>query len=296
MMSITLVLLFAGLLSPATSPAVWGEDGHLIVGRLAAEELPTAMPEFFRDAAPQLSYLNPDPDRWRDRGESRLDPAMNAQHAPEHYVNFELIPLHVLDAPHRYAYLDSLTALGIEPAGLLTFRILELTQRLRVGFRQWRSSGDDETRRYIEERIINDAGVLGHYVADGANPHHTSVHHNGWAEGYPNPHGFAPEPHFHGRFESGYVRSNITTDNVRTVITPGTRVFPELRPAILDFLNESFELLDTLYLLDQAESYGESTQGTEHHAFAAQRLARGAEMLRDLWWTAWVTSAPSMEE
>jgi hypothetical protein len=33
------------------------------------------------------------------------------------------------------------------------------------------------------------------------------------------------------------------------------------------------------------------TTTPEHKAFAAARLAAGAEMLRDLWYTAWVTSA-----
>ncbi len=296
MRGFALAFLSFGLILITAGPMIWGEDGHLMVGRVASEALPADMPDFFREAAAQLSYLNPEPDRWRDRLERKLDPAMNADQAPEHYINFELIPAHILDAPDRYAYLDSLHSMGIDPAGLLPFRILELTQRLRVGFRLWRAEEDSSVRRYIEERIINDAGILGHYVADGANPHHTSVHHNGWAEGYPNPHGFMPEPHFHGRFESAYVSANVTTDDVRAAVRSTSRVYPELRPAILNFLDESFGLLETLYELDQQESFNAYTVGADHHAFAVSRLARGSEMLRDLWWTAWITSETSMEE
>lgn len=268
----------------------WGDEGHEMAGLIAAESLPGDMPAFFRDAAPQLAYLNPEPDRWRGRDEQALDPAMNAHHAVEHYVNFENVPPQYFDAPSRYDFIDSLHTAGMDVPGLLTFRILELTQRLRVGFRDWRAADDERTRRYVEERIINDAGILGHYVTDGANPHHTTVHHNGWADGYPNPRGFTGDDSFHWRFESTFVRNHITIDDVRVRATTPARVFEDVRGAVLDFLQESHSHLETLYALEQQESFTADTRGEGHAEFAAERLARGAEMLRDLWWTAWVTS------
>ena len=41
--------------------------GHRITGEVAARRVPEAMPAFFRNATQQLAYLNPEPDRWRDR-------------------------------------------------------------------------------------------------------------------------------------------------------------------------------------------------------------------------------------
>jgi hypothetical protein len=271
---------------------VWGQQGHEMVGRVAAESLPPEMPAFFRNAASQLSYLNPEPDRWKERAERDLDPAMNAKYGPEHYVNFEGIPESFFLAPNRYAYFDSLYSAGmaIPGPGLLSFTILELTQRLRSGFRLWRAAEDDDTRAFIEARILNDAGLLGHYVADGSNPHHTSVHHNGWASGHENPHGFTTDRRFHWRFESLFVRNNVRVDDVRARAIGEPRVFPDVRTAVLSFLRESNGYIEPLYRLEQEESFDALTASDAHHDFASYQLARGADMLRDLWWTAWVTS------
>ncbi|HEU0183874.1 MAG TPA: nuclease, partial [Blastocatellia bacterium] len=52
-------------------------------------------------------------------------------------------------------------------------------------------------------------------------------------------------------------------------------------------------LVEQLYILDKQEKFGAETKSPEHKKFVSERLAAGAQMLRDLWWTAWVTSAPS---
>jgi hypothetical protein len=273
------------------APAVrWGAHGHEMIGLVAAEALPDEMPAFFREAAAQLSFLNPEPDRWRHRRERDLDPAMDAALSPEHYINFEIIPEGALLARSRFAYMDTLSAHGaaLPGPGLLPWRILELTQRVRVGFRQWREAATDEERRWIEQRIINDAGILGHYVADGSNPHHTSIHHNGWVG--ENPRGFTTERGFHARFESVFVRENIVIDDVRGAVYSEAQVFQDVREAVWRYLSSSHGLVERLYELDLEEPFGAETRGVEHRAFATDRLAAGAEMLRDLWWTAWMSS------
>ncbi|HLA64088.1 MAG TPA: hypothetical protein VK610_06650, partial [Rhodothermales bacterium] len=277
------------------APARWGEDGHRLVGRAAADALPEEMPAFFRDAAAQLAYLNPEPDRWRARDERDLDGAMDGAHAPEHFVDMELLPPGALLAPNRLAYADSLRAAGEQAsiAGILPYTTLELTQRLRVSFRLWRAAESADERAWIEARIINDAGILGHYVADGSNPHHTTIHYNGWVG--ENPEGFVTERGFHGRFESAYVASHVTLDEVARAAVAPARDLGALRPAIWGYLTDTHALVGELYRLDQAEPFGEATTGAAHRAFAVGRLAAGATMLRDLWWTAWVSSAPEGE-
>jgi hypothetical protein len=285
------VVLLVTVTLPGFGPVLrWGEDGHLMTGRAAAEALPEEMPAFFRAATAQLSYLNPEPDRWRDRRERDLDRAMDNFHSPEHYINFEGVPEGAFLAIDRYAYIDSLRAHGHTGSipGYLPFTIIEMTQRLRVGFRAWREATDPGTRAFIEQRIINDAGILGHYVADGANPHHTSIHHNGWVGD--NPRGFTTQRGFHSRFESVYVRNNIVIAEVREAFTAAPVVFEHIRPAVFDYLRTSHSHLERLYELDLVEAFGPDTQGAEHRAFTVDRLAAGAAMLRDLWWSAWVTS------
>ena len=270
--------------------AHWGVVGHRLVGAAAAAALPPAMPAFFRDAADELSYLDPEPDRWRDKTESAIDPAMDGAYTADHYIDLERIPAGALAARNRFDYLDSLRHAGVGAAGggLLPFRILELTQRLREEFRLWRVAPDPRTRSYIEARIINDAGILGHYVADGSNPHHTTIHFDGWVGD--NPHGYTTAHGFHARFESIYVETHMVLADVSAGVDPTPRVVTPLRPAILDYLHTSNAKVDTLYQLDQRAPFDSATTNPENKRFAAERLAAGATMLRDLWWTAWVTS------
>jgi hypothetical protein len=281
-------------LSERGDDLLWGDAGHRITARAAAAALPAEMPAFFRDAAPQLAYLNPEPDRWRARDESRLDAALEGATAPDHFLDLELIPesrrAGALGAKDRYAFADSLRAARVDPAtaGALPFAILEVTQRMRVAFRQWRRAPNDTERRWIEARIINDAGILGHYVADGSNPAHTTIHYNGWVGA--NPNGYATDTRFHGRFESAFVQSRVTLADVEPAVRAPVTVLPALRPAIIAYFMATHAEVERLYQLDKASPFNAQQQGAEHKAFAVTRLAAGATMLRDLWWTAWVTS------
>lgn len=277
----------------------WGERGHYLTGQAAAARIPVDMPAFFRNAAAQLAYLNPEPDRWRDRTESTIEPALDAGSAPDHFVDMEMVPAATfaaaLAAPQRYAYADTLRAAGVDAAkfGFLPFRILELSQRLRVEFRLWRAAPNNQMREWVQARIINDAGILGHYVADGSNPAHTSVNFNGWVG--PNPNGYATDKRFHSRFESAYVQTHITLPDVLAGIdsAPHASALADLRPSIAAYLRRSNSEIEHLYALDKQAPFDAQTTAPENKRFTAERLAAGAQMLRDLWWTAWVTSAPS---
>jgi hypothetical protein len=256
--------------------------------------MPAATPAFFRQATRQLTYLNPEPDRWRDRAERVLDPALDLGTAPDHFIDLEMAPPTVLSAalraPDRYGYLDTLAAAGVNGSvmGLLPFRILELSQRLREEFRLWRAA-PDSTKPWIEARIVNDAGILGHYVADGSNPAHTSIHYNGWVG--PNPNGYATDKRFHARFESAYVGAQMTLADVLPRVDTTAHVFPDIRTAVIAYLRETNAQVEPLYRLDKVHPFDATTTAPENKAFAADRLAAGARMLRDIWWTAWVTSA-----
>ncbi|MEO5568989.1 MAG: nuclease [Gemmatimonadaceae bacterium] len=282
--------------APGTANArFWGQPGHRIIGDVAAASLPEQMPKFFRDARAQLSYLNPDPDRWGDRGERALDSALNDAQSIEHYVDLELVPGNALNARSRYTFIDSLHAHGVGTTspGFLPYRMLELTQSLRVQFRLWRAEKDSTVKQMIEQRIINDAGLLGHYVGDGSNPHHTTRNHDKWIE-TANPNGFTTVAGFHSRFESRYVESHMTASDIAPLVGRDARVIAPVRDGIWSYLRTSFSNLDRLYSLDKIEAFGLETKGAEHKQFTAERIAAGATMLRDLWWTAYVTSAPEI--
>jgi len=296
----TRLTVLAAAIGAATVIAVpsalfaWGEVGHRITGEAAALAMPPDMPRFFRGAVRELSYLNPEPDRWRDRAERSADVALDGVNAPDHFINMEMVPPAVLTAalaaPDRYAYFDTIKQAGVEPSkmGFLPFRMLELSQRLREDFRQWRAA-TDSARPFVEARIIDDAGVLGHYVADGSNPAHTSVQYNGWTG--QNPNGYATDRQMHFRFETQYVENHITTADVSPLINATPRVFPDFRRAIDEYLMTTHGQVEQMYKLDKAHPFNATTTDAADKAFVAGRLAAGAQMLRDIWWTAWVTSA-----
>ena len=286
------LLLAGGMYAHAGATVRWGLHGHEIGGRAAATDLPVAMPAFFRDAAEQLAYLNPEPDRWRGDGFRELNEAKRY----DHYIDFELIPDSVLALPDRFHYLMGLQNEGLaqpaRDAGLLPFRIVEMYQSLVVQWRLWRAETDPARRRWMQERIINDAGIMGHYVLDGSNPHHTSVHHDGWRADYANPRGFTTERGFHSRFESQFVSAHVRTEDLLPHMNRTPRRLDDVREEVMAHLLRSHSRLERLYELDQVEVFGRETRGAAHREFAVERLVAGANMLRDLWWSAWLESGP----
>ena len=277
----------------STPPVRWGEDGHQMAARAATETLPAGMPGFFVDAGEQLVYLDPEPDRWRSRPLREMDQAFSY----DHYIDLENVPVGALDAPDRFVFIRLLHEAGLErperDAGFLPFRIVELYQRLVTEWRLWREERDPRQREWIQQRIVNDAGVLGHYVTDAANPHHSTIHFNGWNADAPNPEGYTTDRSFHGRFESDFVRAHVRYGDVRRRVPAAPRnVAGNARAAVMGAIRDSSDQVDTLYRLDRDVGFDPAGPlRAETRDFAAARLAAGAAMLRDLWWSAWQESA-----
>lgn len=296
--STAFVLLALTTVAATPDSARWGETGHIMAARAAAERLPAEMPAFVRDAGDQLAWLNPEPDRWRSR-ELR---AMDQGFSYDHYIDFENVPNGALEAADRWRFLEALYRAGVirpeRDVGFLPYRIEELYQRLLVGFRAWREA-EGEERSWVESRIINVAGVLGHYVTDGSQPHHTTIHFNGWnasgAQEAPNPEGFSTERDFHARFETSFVRAHMSYDEVLERVAPDAHALgtpEEVRTAVHAYLRRTHGEVATLYRLENSQRFDPSTAApTSHRDFTAERLAAGAQMLRDLWWSAWIDSA-----
>lgn len=285
----------AALPGPAATPPLpfrWGTTGHEISARAAARGLPDQIPAFFRDAGDHLVYLDPEPDRWRNGRFAEMDHA----YSPDHYIDLENVPKKALDAPDRYAFIHELYAAGITnpqvDAGFLPFRIVELYQRVVTEWRLWRKETDPERKGWIEARIVNDAGILGHYVTDAANPHHTTVHYNGWSEDVPNPEGYTTDRDFHSRFESAFVEAQIRQSDVdRRMPSQARSVAGHARAAVMGHIDASHAQVKTLYELEKRYGFDPRRPTPETRAFAADRLAAGADMLRNLWWSAWLESA-----
>jgi hypothetical protein len=286
--------LFAALLLVLiAAPAfAWGEAGHLMTNEAATLALPTDMPHFFYKAFPQLVWLGVDPDRWKGAGES-----LDNVNPPDHFIDYEYVADLQLPSK-RYQFIDqlyktrTLRRYGISNStiGFLPWRVAELCDRLTNEWRQWRASVPNTTeRRAIEADIIHDAGLLGHYVGDTGNPLHTTWNYNGWIT--PNPRGYANDCAIHFRFETQFVSHAIATNDVMPYVAK-----PQLRSNYfateLAFIRDSNALVERVYQIDRDGGFNVLRPvDPDAKRFAAERLAAGASMLRDLWWSTWVNSS-----
>ena len=290
--------LAASVLILVTHAALaWGPDGHMWINCLASQNLPRTVPAFLRSATAcnTLAYYGLEPDRWR----STAEPELNAAQAPEHYILLDLADL-AGPLPHkRYEYVRALAAaqakhpdfdLTPEHVGLQPYVTTEVYERLQSAFRDYRAAlKTHEDLKPIEAEILFYAGWLGHYVGDGAQPMHTSIHINGWLG--PNPHGYTTQHEFHWAFENDFVSSAIKSADVTPLVAaskPQT-LTGDVFDSYITYLRGSNTHIEKLYQLQKAGAF--TTHGTpESRAFTADRVAAGAIELRNLIYTAWFRS------
>jgi hypothetical protein len=297
-----LFLLLLSLVSVPFSFA-WGNKGHTMINRLAAENLPGDMPAFLStsEAINEIAYLGPEPDRWRSRGE----PELNAAQAPDHFIDLEVADLIGTLPRQRYPYIAALYAyaathpdlaqeLRPEKVGFQPYITSEVWERLKSAMRDYRqlSAAHEETKP-VEAAILFYAGWLGHYVGDGSQPLHVTVNYNGWA-GKDNPNGYTTEHTIHSQFESTFVDAAVNVSDVRPLMAPLHPIGDEWDD-YLAYLRHTGSLVERVYQLDKAHGF-EGTGTEESRQFTAERLAAGASMLRDLMVAAWMKSAEPVPE
>ncbi len=286
-LAIGTLILFAA--TSTTNGWGWGPEGHRMIAQLAVETLPPDTPKFLTAEKERLMFLSFEPDMWRDAEEQKSSPALRIGHDPDHRFHLELFHPPQLPAD-RYSFLGELCREGKDPreVGILPYRAMELFQRMRVSFRQWRAATDPATRRFLEARIIDDAGILGHYIADASEPLHTTVNTNGWVLPQ-NSKGYTRDTAVHIRFEADFVRAHIHDSDVRPLVRQLHTVDNAL-PCIYAEIERSHDQVIPLYELDKAEPFGTGNTDPKAEAFVAARLADAASTLRDLWYTAYRTS------
>ncbi|MEO6982222.1 MAG: S1/P1 nuclease [Edaphobacter sp.] len=280
----------------------WGADGHRMINRLAAANLPADVPAFLRNggALDAMDYLGPEPDRWRNRAESEL----NAVQAPDHFIDLELADMVGTLPKRRYDFIRELAKvqaahpkLGLAPekVGMQPWQVEEVYQRLKVGFREYRKLvAANEDTKPAELAIVFYAAWLGHYVGDGSMPLHTSIQYNGWKG--PNPNGYTTEHHIHSLFESTFVAANVTAADVAPLVTATpVKVLSNEWADYMEYLRHTNSLVEKTYQAEKAGGFAGA--GTpEGKLFTEQCLAAGAVELRDMIYTAWLRSADPVEE
>jgi hypothetical protein len=290
--SCTLVAL---VLFQAEAAFAWGNEGHTYVNRVSAQKIPAEMPRFLRRAVAEIAYLGPEPDRWRNPSELQLK---NAQE-PDHFIDLERVdwlnPLPTTRYEFYRRLYEKRAATSDRPddylpehVGLQPYITLEVFGRLKAAFREYRRLRDlHQPTGPVEHAIVFYAGWLGHYVADGSQPLHTTIQYNGWVG--PNPNGYTTEHKIHALFETTYVAQNIAARDFSDLVHAPERLTDPFQQYVA-YLRESNRHVETVYALEKAGGF--SGKGTpEAFTFTTRRLAAGSQMLLNLWFTAWLDSA-----
>jgi hypothetical protein len=281
----------------------WGPDGHTWINEVAADKLPKTMPMFLHKAADRLGYLGPEPDRWREK---ETEPELKFSQEADHFIDLEALPPDFGEFPTgRYGFMKKLyekraamLAAGVpqkqadellpDKVGMQPYITMEVYERLKVAFREYRhAKAEKKNTKGIENNAILYAGWLGHYVGDGSQPLHASTKYDGWVGD--NPNGYVTKHGIHSAFESRFVHDNLTLKSFAPLVHEAVKL-KNPRQDYIAYLKESNSLVEPLYKIEKAGGF-EGKGSAEGQEFAKKRLAAGAQMLANLWYTAWVDSA-----
>jgi len=288
--------LLALLLLDATPLAFgWGNEGHTYVNRVAAEKVPASMPLFFRQSEAEIAYLGPEPDRWRSPSEFALK---NSQE-PDHFIDLERVSWLDPLPQGRYQFYRKLFEKRAtmtdhaddylpEHVGLQPYITMEIYDRLKAGFREYRKlKKAGKPTLPVQRAIVFYAGWLGHYVGDAAQPLHTTIHSNGWVGD--NPNGYTTGHQIHWQFEGTFVAANIAAADFAAQVHAPAKLDDPFND-YMAYLKHSHELVEKVYILEKAGGF--TGRGSpESLQFTRERLAAGSQMLLNLWYTAWLESA-----
>jgi len=301
--------LSACLLACASGPVLaWGALGHRIVGETAARHFPKSLPAFLRtpEAIAAIGEFSREPDRSRDAGnphDADLDPAHFLDLSDDGSVlggpRLDALPANRLDYDTALRAVNS----NASKAGWLPYSIIDGWQQLVKDFAYWRADvaglkfiKDPTARKWLladrkrrEMLTLRDLGYWAHFVSDGSQPLHVTVHYNGWGD-FPNPGNYAGA-NLHARFETSFVNAQIQAKDLAPLLTPYRPYDGAIQNRTTNYLLATATHVEKAYQLDQVQAFDQGAP--EAKSFVAQRLADGASMLRDMVADAWAESAKS---
>jgi hypothetical protein len=295
--SLYILIIVAAVLLPTLAPG-WGDVGHTTINRVAAEKVPSDMPEFLKSAANRIGWLGPEPDRWR----SNQEKALNEAQAPDHFINLEDVDWLKPLPPDRYKFIRAVYEYrtehpnaGVPPPEKIGFQpyiTIEVFDRLKVAFREYRrAQAEHRPTADAEANAIFYAGWLGHYVGDGSNPMHTSIHYNGWVGN--NPNGYTTSHDVHAKMETTFVNANPGVTEIADLVSRPKHLEHPFEDYV-EYLRESQSKIEQAYGLEKAGGFdGKGT--AESREFIRRQIGRGSQMLLNMWYTAWVDSGRETE-
>jgi hypothetical protein len=284
-----------------TAAHAWGGTAHSVIDRAAIDAIPDDGPIFLRKHVDYIAASASLPDSWRGDSEnfSKIEEDPNHGWFREQFTFLKPIPRSryefVIALYKRYAAIkDSDPAIAartnVRWTGTLPYAAIEAYDRLVVCMRYVRKAQAEGGDVSIpEQHCAFQAIRLGHYIGDGAQPMHDSVHSDGWRGD--NPKGFTTDRSVHGRFESQFVDGmKLTVGDIAPRIgAPGHRS-GDMFDTILAFLDEAGDKVGVVYTLEKRNGFADFADKNVR-AMVYERTAAGAAMLRDMLCRAWSESA-----
>lgn len=297
------ILLAAALSLSPTAANAWGGAAHAVIDRAALDTIPDDGPVFLRRHADYIVASAGLPDTWRGDSEpfSKVEEDPNHGWFREQFRFLKPVPR------SRWAFVIALykqheaiktsdpaaaARTNVRWTGTLPYAAMEAYERLIVCMRAVRLAGAKrEDTRFAEQHCAFDAIRLGHYIGDGSQPLHDSVNSDGWLG--LNPHGYTRDRSIHGRFETKFVDGmKLTAADIAPRIGAPGRRYGDMFDAVLAFLNESGDRMETVYRLEKRNGFQDFAD-KDVRALIYERTAAGAAMLRDMLCRAWAESAKS---
>ena len=335
--SLVRALMVSLCLTPAVTVRGWDYEGHRIVNQLALASLPADFPAFVRQSATaeRIAFLSGEPDRWRNVS----DLPIRHVNGSDHYCDLEQLADAGLDiatvSALRYEFVTQFAAGRaahpdkfpvIDPTknaehsrewpGFSPWAIAEQYGKLKSAFsylKAFEEAGTPEEIANAQADIVYLMGVMGHYVGDGAQPLHTTVHHNGWVGA--NPQGYTTWNGIHAWIDSGLIaKAGIKTADLAPKVTPAKQLSVATRAderdplfvAVIDYLLAQNQLVQPLYQLEKEGKLSDELEKTDRNkphpgpvneegrAFVEGQLLKGGEMLGAIWVTAWKQAGPDV--
>jgi hypothetical protein len=316
-MNLKLLPLACLLLALAPRADAWDYEGHRTVNLLALDALPTNFPAFVRLPADRerIAFLGGEMDRWRNV----KDLATSHYSGPDHYFDIEELAEYGLKPadlePFRHDFVARLALIRAkspdkfpppDPArnedrtrelpGLLPWALAESYGKLKSAFAYLKAyqqyGGTPEEIHNAEQNIIVLMGVMGHLAADAAQPLHTTVHHHGWVGA--NPQGYSTNRSFHQWIDGGFFAGTggVEAAPLKSALQPA-KPLPdrgkgvEAFQAVVSFVVAQNALVEPLYQLEKEGKLSPGEEAKAGRAFLEKQLVAGAQLLADLWLSAW---------
>lgn len=283
----------------------WGQRGHRAANRAAVETIPPDGPVFLESYIDWITRTGPLPDSWRGLSEpySKIFEDPNHGWFKEQFAFLKEIPRSryefVLKLHDEYLRIkdkdpERAKLTNVRWTGTLPYAAMENFDRMKAAMRRYRQLTVDNSEAAkseaadLERDIAFYMGWMGHYTADGAQPLHDTIHHDGWQG--PNPNHYTQDPHIHGRFESSFVDLIQLTDaDLKPRVGPA-KVLDDPFAAIIRHLDDAATHVEQVYRLDKQGALKDAKNAEAAELVKAQ-LSKAAALLRDLTYTAWAQSA-----